>query len=242
MSDCSSLMTPLCLKEKDEFSPTLAVSKCGPNTFMDDVDDCHCRSGSYESKPGDAKDSEMGCTDPCQKNPCSGPNTYCQSLSTDAYQCLCKQNFIPIDENIEVNGCKRLGKISRRIKIISSNQITCMFSSLKFVDLLATELKIFVSVFMNILKLMKVTLGLQKDASVSYKVRLIENILEFKFLLDPCDSNPCDINSICQSIDWNDYKCECNEGFSSGINGSCYRNCRLILLKRFGFIMKRRME
>ena len=46
------------------------------------------------------------------------------------------------------------------------------------------------------------------------------------YLSDPCLSILCPVNSICQSISFNETKCICKEGFNQDNNGSCYENCK----------------
>ena len=53
--------------------------------------------------------------DPCQSQPCQGPNTYCQQLSADDFDCLCTGSLYPTNGNAEEYGCDNIGKYMRKV-------------------------------------------------------------------------------------------------------------------------------
>ena len=104
-SKCSELKSPLCFKENGKVSSFHLDSKCGPNTFIDAKGECYCLSSYFEAKPGDAN-STVGCKNPCNIS-CQGPNTFCQPLTAEEFQCHCKEDFIPIKRNPRLHGCQK---------------------------------------------------------------------------------------------------------------------------------------
>ena len=124
-NNCDQLRTPLCSIPKEnsnseakfKLNVILELMKlgylsekpkefnCGPNTFMDARGLCFCLSGFFESDPGNAY-STVGCKNPCQFDPCKGPNTYCQSLTAHEFKCFCKDNFVPKNRDAKLYGCQ----------------------------------------------------------------------------------------------------------------------------------------
>ena len=99
-------MSPVCFKEKGKFLSNRKSPKCGPNTFIDANGICFCKLGFFESETGDAK-STVGCKDPCNRDLCLGPNTYCLPISARDVICLCTENFVPKNGSAMSYGCEQ---------------------------------------------------------------------------------------------------------------------------------------